>query len=844
MRRDNDPGKVPGKDDEGNRQIFRAKHPFLWMAQAGQDLQYALRSIGRTPGFTAAGVLTLALGIGANTAVFSVINAVLLRPLGYPTPDRIVQFYLTKSEGSTAGSSIPDLRFWLDHVNSVEKIAAYDSGQSAIGLTSGIPEEVHGIHVTANYFALFGAPFLLGRSFNPIEDSTNGPRVVVLSYGIWKTRYSADENIVGKVISLDKQAYTVIGVAGATFHSQPEAQLWIPFQMNPNSTDQFHSFFVAARLRPGLSLAASNAQLDAASQAARKTGELPDSDFRFQLRPLRDAIVGGIRHSLLILQGAVGLVLLIACANLANLVLVRMTSRRREFAIRAAIGARSGRIVRQLLVESLLLNLFGCTAGTAAGVLGVNALLKLVPGDVPRIANAGNAVGFDWRVMTFAAALSILTGLVFAILPAWAILREELTTALQEAGSRQGRSVRSRRSHGAIFVSEVALSLTLLIGAALLLRTFYLLNHVNPGFDSHHVLMMTMPLGEQKPESAINLSAMVRGAREQMTAIPGVEATAATFSPPFASRMGLPFTSVSGGSAISGDGDWLAASPGYFEVLRIPILRGREIDSRDVEGSPAVAMINQAMARRFWPHQDALGQQITIGGGLGTQFEDRPRTIIGVFGDTRDNDLSQAAEPTMVIPDAQMPNGLIDLMSKFGPIWWMVRTHDAPQALMASIPAELAKACGGRPVGNMRTMDESLAQSIATQRFNMWMLAIFAFMALALAFVGVYGIMAYSVVQRTREIGVRMALGASRENMRNMILYEGLSLGTTGVICGVMAAFIFSRVLAGLVYGVSVHDRVIFIVAPIALELLTTVAAFLPARRAAGLDPVKALRFE
>jgi putative ABC transport system permease protein len=829
---------------EHTRQVHRDERSFLWLSQAGQDLRHALRSMKRAPSLTVAAVLTLTLGIGANTAVFSVVNAVLLRPLGYPNPGRIVQIFLASKGGEAHGQSIPDLRFLLDRASSLQDITAYDFGQSEMGLTSGVPEQVRGIHVTSNYFRLFGAPFLFGRAFDRTEDRFNGPKVVILSYALWKNRFGGSKSIVGLPISLDKQPYTVIGVTAESFHSEPEAQLWIPFQLNLGSVDKLHSFAVAARLKPDMTLSQANVQLNAIADSARQLSELPDPDFQFQVRGLRDALVGDVRSPLLTLEGTVGFVLLIACANLTNLLLVRTTVRRREFAIRAAIGAGPSRILRQLIVESLLLSFSGCTVGAIAGILGVNVLLRIIPGNLPGIQEMNATVGLDWRVLVFSAGLSISTGLVFAIVPALAVLRPKLTDTLNETGSRQGLGIRTKWLHSLTVISEVGLSLILLIGAALLIRTFMLLNGMNPGFDSHNVLMMTMPMGAGRPESAATLSAMVRDARQQLAGIPGVEVSAASFSPPFASRMGLPFSSNSGGSETSGDGEWLAASPGYFQVLKIPILRGRNFDYRDESGTPPVVMINDTMAKRYWTHQDALGQQIVIGKGLGPKFEDKPRTVIGIFGDTRDDGLTQAPEPTMVIPDAQEPDGIIEMMSKFGPIWWMVRTRIEPHQLIPAVSEKFPEVCGGRPIGNIRTMDDILSRSIAEQRFNMLLLSIFAFVALLLAAVGVYGVIAYSVAQRTHEIGVRMALGADRASVRNLILREGLIKGTIGVVCGTCAAFFLARLLAGLLFGVSSHDAVVFIAVPLVLEGVTVVAALIPARRAAYLDPIRALRTE
>ncbi len=828
---------------ELTRQWHRDGRAFLWLTQAGQDVRHALRSMRRSKGFTVAAILTLAVGVGANTAVFSVIDAVLLKPLNYPDPNRIVQFFLS-STSTAKGTSIPDFRFYRDHANSVEEISAFDFGQSEMGLTSGEPEQVHGIHVTSNYFRLFGAPLALGRAFNEDEDSAQSPNVVVLSYRLWKRRFGGDDQIVGKAISLDKEWYTVIGVTGESFQSEPEAQLWIPFHFNLNSTDRLHFFGAVARLKPGVTLAQANAQLNAASEAARRGSKLPDPDFHFEVRRFRDAMVSYVRPSLLLLQGAVILVLLIACANLANLLLMRMTARKREFAIRGAIGAGRGRILRQLIVESLLLCSFGCAIGVTLGLIGARALLIASPNALPYIGKPDLAFGLDWRVLVFTAGLSLLTTLLFGLLPALDVCREGFENALREAGARQGNGTRSKRAQSVVVVSEVALSLVLLIGATLLIRTFISLSRVEPGFDSHHVVLMTMPLHGGHADTAASVTSMVRDGCQELTAVPGVESSAATFSAPYASRMGLPFSSVSSSSTVSGDGEWMAVSPGYFDVLKIPILRGRDFNSSDTTGAPAVVLINEAMAKRFWAGRDPIGQQIVIGKDLGPNFKDTPRQIIGIVSDTRDDDLSRAPEPTMIIPDAQEPDQMVVLETQFGPMWWLIRTRLEPQQLISAVSEPLRRASGGRPVGSVRTMDDVLSGSIAQQRFNMLLLSIFAMIALLLAALGIYSVMAYSVTQRTHEIGVRMALGAAQNDVRNMVLREGLVRGLAGMVCGMSAAFFLVPLLADMLYGVSMRDPAVFFAVPAFMVFLTAVAAWIPARRAARLDPVQALRIE
>ena len=828
------------------RQAHREERSFRWLLQSFQDIRHACRSLLRSPGFTVAAILTLALGIGANTAVFSVINTVLLKPLSYPEPDRIVQFRLQSTAGSVPGVSIPDLRFWMKNANAVDDISAYDLGEAVLGLTSGIPEQVHGAHVTSNYFRLFGAPLVMGRPFNAEEDRPGTSKVVVLSYSLWKRRFNADPQIIGKTISLDKEPYTVVGVTGESFRTDPESDLWIPFQFNLNSNDQLHYFGVAARLKSGVSLSQANAQLKLASQAAQRQAQLPDPTYAFVLEPLRDTIVRDARSSLLLMQAAVALVLLIACANVANLLLARATVRKREFAIRAAIGAGRGRLLRQFATESILLSTCGGIAGLAIGLLGVHALLSISPGNIPRIGASGAAVGLDWRVLIFTLAISLLVGIVFGIVPALRVCGPSLNHSLNESNHHLGSGTQSKM-RSLIVLSEISLSVVLLIGAALLLRTFVALRAVNPGFDRHNVLLMEMSLHGSQFETTANVTRLVDDARQRLAAIAGVEVAAATCSPPFASRMGLPFAAIgtpSGNSGNTGDAEWMSVSPGYFAILKIPILRGRDFNDQDENGAPGVALINETMAKRYWQDQDPIGQSIEIGKGIGPKFEDRSRRIIGIVADTRDDDLSHRPEPTMMIPLAQEPDGMTLLGLQFGPIFWLVRTRLEPHQVAVNVSEQLRQASGGLPVGRIRTMNEVLSQSIARQNFNMLLLGVFAMAALALTAVGIYGVMAYSVAQRTHEIGIRMALGADRERIRNLVVGKGMLTAALGVLIGLGAAAFMARFLAGFLYGVQTRDPMVFIAVPVLLALVALLALWIPARRAARLEPVEALRSE
>jgi putative ABC transport system permease protein len=829
------------------KQAHRDERSFRWLSQSLQDIRHACRSLLRSPGFSAAAILTLALGIGANTAVFSVVNTVLLKPLGYPEPDRIVQFWLNSAEGSVPGASIPDLRFWLQQADAVDDISAYDLGEGVLGLTSGIPEEVHGVHVTANYFRLFGASFVLGRTFSADEDRAGSAKVVILSYWLWKRRFGGDPKIVGQAISLEKEPYTVVGVTGESFRTDPESDLWIPFQFNLNSIDHLHSFGAAGRLKPGLSLSQANMQLRLASQAAQRQGLLPDPEYAFVVEPLRDAIVGDARASLLLMQAAVGLVLLIACANVANLLLARATVRKREFAIRAAIGAGRGRLLRQFATESVLLSTCGGGVGLAIGLAGVHALLAASPGNIPRIGAAGAAVGLDWHVLMFTLGISLLVGIVFGIVPALRVCGPSLSHSLNEAGQRPGSGSSQSRMRSLIVLSEVSLSVVLLIGAALLMRTFFALRAVNPGFDRRNVLLMEMSLHGSQFATTAHVARLVEDARRRLAGIAGVEIAAATCSPPFASRMGLPFATLgtpSRSSGNRGDAEWMSVSPGYFAVLRIPIIRGRDFDEQDGKGAPGVVLINETMAKRYWGDQYPIGQTIEIGKGIGPSFEDHSRRIIGIVADTRDDDLSRAPEPTMMIPLAQEPDGMTRLGLQFGPIFWLIRTRLEPHQMAVNVSEQLREVSGGLPAGQVRTMDGILSDSIARQNFNMLLLGVFAMAALALTAVGIYGVMAYSVAQRKNEIGVRMALGADRARIRDLVVGKGMLTAGLGVIVGLAAAAFLARFLDGFLFGVRAWDPMIFIAVPVLLALVALFALWIPARRAARLEPIEALRFE
>ena len=832
---------------EQAKQLHREERSYQGLAQAAQDIRYAFRQLSRARGFTVAAVITLALGIGANTTIFSVINAVLLKPLSYPDPDRIVQFLVTYSNASVPGTSVPDFHLWQQQTRAFQDVSAYDFGEHGLNLTGNVPERVRGLHVTAGYFRLFGAPMFLGRTFTAEEDSLNGGRVVVISYNLWKRKFAADPEIAGKTISLENEPFTVLGVTGRRFQTEPVADVWVPFQFDPNSNDRAHYFQAAGRLKPGVTLDQANAQLTLAANEFHRKYPLADPELGYRVEPLRDAVVRDARSSLFMIGIAVSFVLLIACANVANLLLVRATARKREFAIRAALGAARGRILRQLLTESILLSLTGGVLGLVLGLVGVRALLAVSPGNIPRIGENGSPVGLDWRVLAFTLAVSLFTGILFGLFPALGASRPDLNGALKESGNRQGSGFRQSKVRSLLVVSEVSLAIMLLIGAALLIRTFVALRAVNPGFDSHNVLTMDMSLAGAHYAKTANVTRLVRDVSQRLNGIPGVEVSAATCCPLLESRLGLPFNIIGrplGNSTETGDGLWMDVSPGYFGIFKIPILRGRDFTQQDDAGAPPVVLINETMARRFWPGRDPIGEQIIIGKNIGPAFKDAPRQIIGIVADTRDADLSVVPENSMIIPQAQEPDGITALGLQFGPIVWLIRTRVEPHQVAATVVEQLRQASGGLPVARIRSMDEVVLRSIARQDFNMLLLTIFAASALLLAAIGIYGVMAYSVAQRSQEIGIRMAFGADRATIRNLVMRQGMLLTIAGVLFGVGAALGLTRLIASFLFGVKALDPVVFLLVPALLTSVALLAVWVPARRASHLDPIRALHIE
>ena len=819
------------------------------MAHLGSDVIHAARMLRRSPGFTAMAIGAIALGIGACTAIFSVVNKVLLEPLPYPEPERLVQLMSVSPLGNQSVVSIPKYLTWRDRTHVFECLAAYDIAGPSVSLTqSDRPEPLQTARVSADYFRLFGAHMEVGRTFDRWEDGAGGARVAVISHALWHARFHDDPGLVGGRISLEQHDYRVVGILAAGFHMDPPADLWLPLRADESDGDHMSRVRVAGRMRPGFTLAkvqdAVAATLDPFMLRYREAPLL----FResFTAIPLRDAIVGDVRPALYLLAGAVGFVLLISCANVAHLLLARSTRRTREIAIRAALGAERPAIVRQLLTESMLLALGGGLLGLVVGWVGVRELLAFSPGEIPRVGANGAAIALDGRVFLFTLAVSALTGLLFGLLPALHASRADLASLVKDSASQSGMGFRRNLARPALVVVEMALALILLAGAGLLIRTFTAQRAVNRGFDEQNVLTLEMSLGSARFERTAAVARMVRDAQERLRHVPGVAAVATTSSLPLEPSLTMPFTAMERDQRLvgryHGAAAWRSVSPEYFDAFRIRLLRGRTFTVADDGSGAGVAVVNRAMVSKYWPEVDAnpIGEWIRIGQDMGRGLEDRPRQIIGVVADLREAGLS--LEPMLYVPALQVPDGLNARNNALLPLTWVVRSAGTVPLPSLAVQDALRAASGGLPLERIRTMHQVVAASSARTEFYTLLLAVFAGMALVLATVGLYGLMAYSVEQRAVEIGIRMALGAEPSDVRNMVMWQGMRLGAVGIAVGVPAAAMLTRVMNSLIVGMRSWDPAVFAGVAGALAVVAMLASYVPSVRATRVDPVEVLR--
>ncbi|HEV7683390.1 MAG TPA: ABC transporter permease [Pyrinomonadaceae bacterium] len=796
-----------------------------------QDLRYAGRMLVKTPGFTAVAILTLALGIGANSAIFSVVNAVLLRPLMYRDSEKLVRLYEGLPQGGTGSVSVPNLKDWREQNTVFSEIAAYQYGNFNLSMQDQ-PERIVGANVSAEFFDLLGTSAQFGRTFQKGEDQPGSNRVVVLSDALWRRNFGADASLVGKNVSIGGENFSVIGIMPPQFKFFA-SQLWVPlvFTEKQLASRGSHAFNVLGRLKPERTL--DQAREELTTIARRLEQQYPDQQKNrtVKLVPLQEDNVRLIRPALFLLLGAVGLVLLIACTNVANLLLARATSRRGEIAIRTALGAKRGRLIRQFLTESVLLSLLGGLCGLLLAKWGTDVLVSMATGYLPVMTE----ISLDWRVMSFTLGLSLLTGLIFGMAPAMHISKTDLQDAIKDGGSRGGSS-RGTWLRGLLVVGEVAAALILLVGAGLLLKSFTRLLLVNPGFRTENVLTMRITLPDGKYKSADTMAGFYRQLLDRVAPLPGVEASGIiNLLPVLQAGYNGEFQVVGQEPDVSGKAPLVEirmVSPDYFRALGVPLVNGRAFDARDQQGSEAVAIVNQEFARRLIPNGDPLGKYIKDDEGPGIK-------IIGVVGNVKQFGLIAPTIPELYTPYTQpsLP-GAIQTMTL------VVRTAGDPEALAPALRKEVLSVDPAQPVYEVQTMQAVIGRAVSYQRLNMQLLGIFALLAMILAVIGIYSVLSYQVSQHTREIGIRMALGARPWHVLRLILREGLTLTLIGVVLGVAGAFALTRLLASLLFGVTASDPVTYVMVSLLLIFVALLACIVPARRATKVDPLIALRYE
>ena len=800
------------------------------------DLIYAVRGLGKKPLFAVAAVLTLALGIGANSAIFTVVNGVLLRPLPYPSPDRlmVVWTYNPRQGFDKDVSSFPNFDDWRRQSTSFAGLSAYTGADFAL-TNAGDPAQIRGALVTPGFFETLGVAPALGRPFDTRE-SGGGDRVAILSHGLWQTRFSGDPAVVGRSIVLNGRAHQIVGVMPASFAHPETAQVWTPLARSEAYAEILQSrgsfwLQVIGRLKPGIERGAAQAEMDAIASALERQYPNVNAGLGVRLVPMHQEIVGDVRQPLLLLFGTVAFVLLIACANVANLLLTRAASRQKELAIRAALGAGRRRLIRQLLTESLVLVAIAGAAGLLMAAWGIQALQSLAPTNLPRL----TGVRIDTWVVLYTSLASLVTGLIFGVGPA---LQSAGVTAGEFLKERRAESSRGRRLRSAVAIAEIAVALVLVIGAGLLVRSFMAMNRVELGFESRRILALRVNLPGARYAEDAQVTAFYTDLASRLRALPGVESVGLGSSVLLSALPQSASLVVQGRPPLNPNVQnapvpYDSVTPGFFQTLRIPLRSGRLFTDADGPSAQRVAVVNEALVRRFFPDGNALGQRVSFGDP--TDPRTQWLTIVGIVGDTRRGGVDRAPWAEVYYPHLQAPDRRM---------YALIRTSGDPLALARPAQAQVWAIDANQPISSTRTIENIVAASQANRRFTTLLLGVFAIVALALAAIGVYGVIAYSTAQRIPEIGIRMALGARRADVLAMVLKEGMLIGAAGLTLGIAMALVLTRFLSGLLFGVGARDPITFIALPLGLLLVTVMATLIPAARAVRVNPVIALRGE
>ncbi|MGB7921783.1 MAG: ABC transporter permease [Pyrinomonadaceae bacterium] len=808
-----------------------------------QDVRYGMRMLLKRPGFTLVAVLALALGIGANSAIFSVVNAVLLRPLPFDDPERLVVVWekRPRQNRDAVPASPADFVDWQKQNQVFERMAAHMP--RAFNLTgAGEPEQIVGQLVTADFFSVLGVKAAEGRTLLAEVDRPGGERAVVISHALWQRRFGGDRSLVGKSIRLDDEGVTVVGVMPPAFqYPEGDSEMWVasravvpeaslPGNPDPLTIRSLHYLNVIARLKQGVTREQAQAEMETISGRLEQQYPNENTGHTSRVVSLHEQLVGDVRPALLVLLGAVGFVLLIACANVANLLLARATARQKEMSIRTALGAGRLRLVRQLLTESTLLSLMGGAVGLMLALWGVDLLVALSPEDLPRL----KEISLDGRVVGFTLSVSVLTGMIFGLAPALQASKQDLSGALKESARGASSGIGRRRTRNLLVIAEVALALVLLVGAGLMVRSFWRLQQADPGFNPQNVVSMELSLPSSKYAKEEQMADFYKKVIGRIETLPGIESVGATWMLPLSGQdAGSGFEIEGRPPSAPGEGQrstFSSVTPRYFRTMGIPLIKGRDFNDQDTATTPGAVIINETFARRYFPGEDPLGKRMRRGG------ENKPwLTVVGIVGDVKH--LSLAAEPRteFYLSSLQSPQSFMNVV---------VRTASDPVNLMAAIRQEVWAVDRDQPVANVETMRQLVANSVASARFNTLLLGVFASVAMILAAVGIYGIMAYSVIQRTHEIGIRMALGAGRRDILRMVVGQGMTLAVVGVAIGLLASFALTRVMSSLLYGVTATDPLTFAGVALALVVVALLACYIPARRATKVDPMVALRYE